>query len=190
MKKILIIISIVFFVFTVVQIGKSFGVFETKIENESELEIAKWNIYVNDYDLNGNNQTFYVDEITYQDQEGNSVDYFSPGVTGSFLIVIDPKNTETAFTYSLSIDLSQNDYEQIQIDEIKGMNGLQLTEQNGVYSHLVTLPSIESGIKDTIQVTFHWEMDEKYNDSDSSLGQDPDSQFKIPISIQFEQYVN
>ena len=78
--------------------------------------------------------------------------------------------------------------DRIQLDQIEGLNGIQLTEQDGVYSRIMTLNEIENGIKDTIQVTFHWEYDDQYNESDSMLGQNPDSQFTIPISIQFEQY--
>ena len=54
----------------------------------------------------------------------------------------------------------------------------------------MTLNEIESGKKDTIKVTFHWEWDDKYNESDSTLGQSVDSVFKIPIHMSFEQYTN
>ena len=188
MKKTLIFISVVFLLLTVLQVANSFGLFETKIENETDLEVAKWHIFVNQYDLNGEDQTFYVDQITYTDRQGNRVDCFAPGVTGTFQIVIDPKDTEVSFQYRMKIDMSQNQYTQIQLDQIEGLNGIQLTEQDGVYSRIMTLNEIENGIKDTIQVTFHWEYDDQYNESDSMLGQNPDSQFTIPISIQFEQY--
>ena len=190
MKKTLIFISVVFLLLTVLQVANSFGLFETKIENETDLEVAKWHIFVNQYDLNGQDQTFYVDQITYTDRQGKQVDHFAPGVTGTFQIVIDPTDTEVSFQYQMKIDMSQNQYKQIQLDQIEGLNGIQLTEQDGVYSRVMTLNEIEKGIKDTIQVTFHWDFDDKNNDSDSMLGQTPDSKFTIPISIQFEQYTN
>lgn len=189
MKKILIIISILFCCLTIFQVTKSFGLFESNIEDETDLTIAKWHIVVNDSDLNQTDRTFYVDEISYVDREGNAVSKFAPGVTGNFLIEIDPKDTEVAFEYKMKIDLENQEYEQITVDEVIGINGTQLTEQDGTYSRVMTLDEIEAGKKDTIQVIFHWEWNDAYNDSDSKLGQDPDSQFLIPITIGFEQYI-
>ena len=190
MKKILTAISLVFLCFTISQVAISFGLFETKIEDESDLKIAKWHIFVNNYDLNQEGHTFYVDNISYVDRNGNEVDKFFPGVTGSFLIVIDPKDTEVSFQYHFELDLSDTSFEQIRIDSVEGLNGIQLEKQGNIYSRTMTLNEIESGKKDTIKVTFHWEWDDKYNESDSTLGQSVDSVFKIPIHMSFEQYTN
>ncbi len=189
MKKILIVISILFCCLTIFQITKSFGLFETSIDDESELTVAKWHITVNDSDLNQTDRTFYIDEISYVDRNGNPVSKFAPGVTGKFLIEIDPKDTEVSFQYQLKLDLEKQEYDQITVDEVVGVNGTQLIEENGVYRRVVTLDDIEAGKTDTIQVTFHWVWDDQYNETDSELGQDPDSQFLIPITIQFEQYI-
>ena len=40
-----------------------------------------------------------------------------------------------------------------------------------------------------IKVTFSWTDSEEYNESDSQLGLDENSQIEIPISINFNQYI-
>ena len=185
MKKTLIVLSLVLLIFTFYQIKTSFGLFETKIDNDNELAIAKWRIYVNDNDLTGKEEKFTVTDITYSNNGGVSEGYFAPGTTGSFLLIIDPKDTEVSFTYELAITLDK--YPNIKIDSIEGVNGTELTLDNGKYKRLMTLKEIQGGKKDTIKVTFSWQDDEKYNDLDSRIGSSLE-EIEIPISIKFSQY--
>lgn len=187
MKKFLIILCFVFLCLTIHTIYTSFGLFETGYEEESNFSIAKWNIKVNNENLNGNENVFHVDNITYLNNGGVSMDRFAPGVTGSFLLVIDPSDTEVSFKYDLSIDLSDNEYSQIRIDSIEGINGTTLDVSSGVYSRVFSLSEIEAEKKDTIKVTFSWVNSDENNDSDSLLGQS-EGTFDIPVNIKFTQY--
>ena len=105
MKKNLILISSILLILTCVQIIRSFGVFQSTYSEDNDLNIAKWHINVNDYDLNNTENTFYVDSITYRNNSGVVTGRFAPGVTGEFLLEIDPTDTEVSFEYHLSIDL-------------------------------------------------------------------------------------
>lgn len=187
MKKFLIILCFIFFCLTVHTIYTSFGLFESNYNEDNDLAIAKWNIKVNNENLNGNNNTFHVDNITYLSNSNVSLDRFAPGVTGSFLLVIDPCDTEVSFKYDLSIDLSDNEYSQIIIDSIEGVEGTTLDYNDGVYSRVFSLSEIEANKKDTIKVTFSWENSDDNNESDSLLGQSADN-FDIPVNIKFTQY--
>lgn len=188
MKKLLILISFVFLIITIYSISVSFGVFESSYSDDSEMDIAKWNIKVNDDNLNNTNNVFYVNNITYTNSNNVSANRFAPGVTGSFLLVIDPCDTEVSFKYELSIDLSDNEYDQITVDSIEGINNTNLTVENGVYSRVFTLSEIIANKVDTIKVTFSWDNDEANNDSDSVLGSS-DGNFEFPLNIKFTQYV-
>ncbi len=188
MKKTLTVISCLFLVLTFFQITKSFGVFETRYAEDSDIDIAKWHIYVNNYNLNNTDNIFYIDSITYTNNSGVSTNRFAPGVTGSFLLEIDPTDTEVAFEYQLTIDLSDSLYDQISIDSIQGVNGTTLTANNGVYNRVVSLDDINNEVTDTIQVTFTWNDDGNHDDSDSELGAS-DGNFEIPVNISFNQYI-
>ncbi len=188
MKKFLIFASVLLLIFTCSQIMKSFGVFETIYSEDNDLNIAKWHIYVNSYDLNNTENTFYVDNITYTNNSNVVTDRFAPGVTGSFLLEIDPANTEVSFEYELSIDLSDSQYSQISIDSVEGLAGTNLVSNNGVYSRVFSLSEILNGKTDTIRVTFSWTNAEENNTSDSELGSS-DGYFNIPVNIKFNQYI-
>ena len=90
-----------------------------------------------------------------------------------------------SFTYELAITLDK--YPNIKIDSIEGVNGTELTLDNGKYKRLMTLKEIQGGKKDTIKVTFSWQDDDKYNDLDSRIGSSLE-EIEIPISIKFSQY--
>ena len=184
MKKVLIFFSVLFLCLTIFQIGNSFGLFETNVSNESNLNIAKWHIYVNDSDITGKSNVFNVDDITYTNNDGVSDDKFAPGVSGSFILVIDPKDTQTSFTYDFAVNFSS--YKQIKIDEIVGINDTSLTFKNDRYYGVMSLKDIQSGKKDYIKITFSWDADVS-DEADSLIGNSIDT-LEIPISIKFEQY--
>lgn len=188
MKKVLIIVSSILLLFTFTQIMKSFGVFQTIYSEDNDLNIAKWHINVNNYDLNNTENTFYIDNITYRNNSGVVAGRFAPGVTGEFLLEIDPNDTEVSFQYNLSIDLSGSQYSQIHIDSIEGVNNTNLVLNNGVYSRVFTLSEIQNEKVDTIKVTFSWDNNDVNNESDSELGMS-DGNFNIPINISFSQYI-
>ena len=187
MKKFLIIFCFIFFCLTIHTIRTSFGLFESVYNEDNDLTIAKWNIKVNNENLNGNENTFHVDNITYLNNSNVDTDRFAPGVVGTFLLVIDPSDTEVSFKYDLSIDLSDNEYGQIKIDSIEGTSGTTLDYNDGVYSRVFSLSEIEANKKDTIKVTFSWENSDENNESDSLLGQSGGT-FDIPVNIKFTQY--
>lgn len=185
MKKILIVLGILFFTLTTFQIIQSYGLFETKVYTESDLKIASWHISVNDSDITGENKTFRVNNITYKDHSGKETQKFAPGVTGTFILVIDPKDTEVSFKYELDTKLI-SDYSQISITNIEGINNTNLTLENGVYSNVMTVKDIKNNKKDYIKITFSWENNDDNNESDSLIGSNLES-LEIPINIKFTQ---
>ena len=187
MKKVLMLVSFIVCVFTIKKITTSFGVFESSYGEDVDADVAKWHIYVNNNDLDGNDNVFYVNSITYTNNQHVSANRFAPGVTGSFLLEIDPTDTEVSFKYEISIDESDLP-SQVSITNVQGINGTNLTVQNGVYSRIFRLSEIQSERKDNIRVTFGWANNDANNESDSLLGQS-EGDIEIPINIKFTQYV-
>lgn len=187
MKKILIIICFILCVFTIRQVSTSFAVFESSYSEDVEADVAKWHIYVNDYNLNDTDNVFYVNNVTYTNNQHVSANRFAPGVTGTFLLEIDPTDTEVSFKYEISFD-STNLPSQVRIDNVEGIGGTNLTLQNNVYSRIFRLSEIQAEMTDTIRVTFSWANNDVNNDSDSTLGQS-EGDIEIPINIKFSQYV-
>lgn len=187
MKKLLVIIGCLFLGFTIFELTSSLAVFETKVDADNDLKVARWHIFVNDYDLGVNNK-FYVDNITYTNNEGVSEGKFAPGVTGEFILEIDPKDTEVAIFYEFSIRMLE-DYPQIKLISVEGLDGTILTKNGDIYSNIITLDDIKDGKTNKIKVTFIWEDNEENNESDSALGLDGTGVIEFPISIKFTQYM-
>lgn len=185
MKKTLVFLSILFCALTIFQICQSFGVFETKLDTDEEFDIATWNICVNDSDITGENKVFRVSDITYKNEDGEEVSKFAPSTTGEFILVFDPKNTEVSFKYELNASVSSV-YSQISITSVQGINGTNLTLEDGSYFGVISLNDIKNGVKNYIKITFSWEDSEENNDSDSLIGTSLES-LEIPISIKFTQ---
>lgn len=189
MKKVLIFLSAFFLIVTTFQLVKTFAVFESSVNSEDNLSIAKWTIYVNDQNLNGNNSTFFIDNITYLGNDGVKADKFAPGVSGYFLLEIDPKDTDVSIDYELSFDMLE-DFPHIKIVSVEGQNGKTLNLESNTYSRTITLDEITKGEKDIIKVNFIWEKDDLHNDVDSSLGLTEGSEFAFPVKIKFLQHIN
>lgn len=188
MKKIIIIACFILLLITTYEVARVFGVFQTIYNDDASFNIAKWHIYVNNEDINGTSSTFYVGNITYTNNEGVSVDRFAPGVTGEFILEIDPTDTEVAFEYGLSVDLSGSAYSQIHIDSITGIDNTNLNISNDVYSRVFTLDEIKAHKVDRIKIAFTWDNDESNNSTDSILGSTGED-FEIPINMTFFQYI-
>lgn len=187
MKKVFIIIGCIFLGLTIFECASSFAVFETNLDTENDLDIANFHIFVNDYDL-GVNNTFYIDDITYTNNEGVSEGKFAPGVTGEFILEIDPKDTEVSVLYELNIQMDER-YPQIKLDSVEGIDGTILTKKDNIYSNIITLDDITNGKTNKIKVVFSWEDNEENNESDSTLGFDGTGVMEIPINIKFNQYM-
>ena len=187
MKKVFIIIGCIFLGLTIFECASSLAVFETNVDVENDLDIANFHIFVNDYDL-GVNNTFYIDDITYTNNEGVSEGKFAPGVTGEFILEIDPKDTEVSVLYELNIQMDER-YPQIKLDSVEGIDGTMLTKKDDIYSNIITLDDITNGKTNKIKVVFSWEDNEENNESDSTLGLDGTGVMEIPINIKFNQYM-
>lgn len=187
MKKAFIIIGCIFLGLTIFEFTSSLAVFETNVDVENDLDIANFHIFVNDYDL-GVSNTFYIDNITYTNNGGVSEGKFAPGVTGEFILEIDPKDTEVSVLYELNIQMDER-YPQIKLDSVEGIDGTILTKKDDIYSNIITLDDITNGKTNKIKVVFSWEDNEENNESDSTLGFDGTGVMEIPINIKFNQYM-
>lgn len=187
MKKIFIVIGCIFLGLTIFECASSLAVFETNVDAENDLDIANFHIFVNDYDL-GVSNTFYVDDITYTNNEGVSDGKFAPGTQGEFILEIDPKDTEVSVLYELNIQMDER-YPQIKLDSIEGIDGTILTKKDDIYTNIITLDDITNGKTNKIKVTFSWEDNEENNESDSTLGLNKDESLEFMVNIKFNQYM-
>ena len=187
--------TIVLFLITVYAIAHTYAVFETDTESEIELNLAKWNIKVNNELVTGStNHTFEIGEDYLSVVENNKVieKKIAPGTEGSFDIEIFPDGTQVSFRFDVFVDTSEVEDTEIVVNNVVSLtNDITMirTDEN-IYTGVMTLDDIEDGKTAHLRVTFEWvnSDDPKAIKKDTNLALSDDALVQIPVTIDFLQY--
>lgn len=188
MKKIIVTAFLILLMFTILEISKTYGLFETKNNVVINEEVGKWSIKVNDKLINSSTG-FVVDEFIMSESTKVNTGKFYPGGTVYFDLIIDSNNCDVSYRYDVIFDKNMLLGEQFKITSLYEINGEELIETSeGVYTGIVTLEEIQNGKINTIRVEMIWENDESYNYTDSLVGLQQ-AELKIPITLHIVQYL-
>ena len=188
-NKIIYIVCAIMIFISIYEIKNTYGLFESKKEIDIDKSVAKWNIYINDNNLN-TTETFTIDNFTFQETDTVAKDKIAPGILGWFDILIDARDTQVSIIYEITFDftsLSSN----ITVEKIEEINGREIIKAGpNTYSNYITLDDINNNVKDTIRVHIKWNNDEENNENDTNIGIIKNNSIKIPVSITVSQYLN
>ena len=191
MKKFTMVLTPFFFLVMILIVVGSYSLFESQRVNTTNLEIAKWEIKVNESLLSGNSSTFTVNNFTWSTSPYVMEGKAAPGLDGYFDIIIDPNDTDTSIRYDVTFDFSNLDNNQFSITEIKELDDKSIVRTDEyTYSNIITLDEIENSETNTIRVYIEWINDEANNIKDSELGTVLNSQLMIPVSVDVTQYID
>lgn len=172
-----------------------------------DILFAKWQILVNSTDVTSGNssQISFVPTIENNDYVADGT--IAPTSKGYFDIIINPVNVDVSFSYTVNLDIDNEDIPDLMItkyailnsDYVDGDDIEYLSLNNGMITNdLIFDNSIDnfSFEEFTIRVYFEWYdgSDEVMNDSDDStignLAANDDISFTINADINFEQIIN
>lgn len=191
MKKSTMVLAPFFFLVMILIVVGSYSLFESQRRNTTGLEIAKWEIKVNNDLLSGSTSTFSINNFTWSTSPYVMEGKAAPGLNGYFDIVIDPNDTDTSIMYDVTFDFSNLDSDQFSITEIKEIDDKSIVRTGEfTYSNIITLDEINNGETNTIRVYIEWINDEANNIKDSELGTELNTQLEIPVSVNVVQYVD
>ena len=192
MKKYSMVLAPFFFLVIILVVTvASYALFESQRTNTSEIEIAKWEIKVNDDLLSGNESTFTVDNFTWETSPYVKEGKAAPGLSGYFDIVIDPNDADTSIMYDVAFDFSNLDSDQFAITSIEEVDNKAIVRTGQYkYSNIISLDDIQNGETNTIRVYIEWINDEENNEKDSELGKVLNNQISIPVSVNVTQYID
>lgn len=191
MKKLLMVITPLFFLITVYLIVDTYSLFESNHITTSSIDIAKWQVKINDDVVNGSSSTFSVDSINWESNGYVLEGKVAPGVNGYFDIIIDPNDTDVSLKYDISFDFSNLQEEQFVINDVVEVNGRTLVKTGeNIYTGVILLEEIKNGIVSTIRVDLSWINDEANNEIDSSLANVYGTSLDIPVTVTLWQYNN
>ena len=189
MKKILIFITVIVLGIMTYTISSTYALYETNKNIDKQLQMAKWEINVNDIDAIKKNN-IELQNINWNNNEHVKEGKVAPSMEGYYDIIIDPKNTDVAIKYEIVFDYSDIQNEAIHVSSLKEINNKELLKKDdNTYLGIITLEDIENGEKHNIRTTLVWE-DIENNSKDYELGSIYDNELKIKVSIKFSQYLN
>ena len=188
-NKIIYIVCAIMIFISIYEIKNTYGLFESKKEIDIDKSVAKWNIYINDNNLN-TTETFTIDNFTFQETDTVAKDKIAPGILGWFDILIDARDTQVSIIYEITFDFTSLP-SNITVEKIEEINGREIIKTGpNTYSNYITLDDINNNVKDTIRVHITWNNDEESNENDTNIGIIKNNSIKIPVSITVSQYLN
>lgn len=188
-NKIIYIVCAIMIFISIYEIKNTYGLFESKKEIGVDKSVAKWNIYINDNNLN-TTETFTIDNFTFQETDTVAKDKIAPGILGWFDILIDARDTQVSIIYEITFDFTSLP-SNITVEKIEEINGREIIKTGpNTYSNYITLEDINNNLKDTIRVYIKWNNDEENNENDTNIGIIKNNSIKIPVSITVSQYLN
>ena len=187
MKRWLIILFVIIFSLTLYEISASFGLFESGNDFVVNSSIGRWQIKVNDALIN-NTTTFDVANVQVNNDPNVKEDYFAPGTTGYFDVVIDPNDTDVSIYYQIVCRTDRIQNTQISLTRIENVGHGDLTSiADYTYEGYIPLSSIQNNELTTIRFYITWTNNENNNEVDSLYG-NSSANFIIPMEITFTQY--
>lgn len=172
--------------------ARIYALFHSELYANVQLKNGTWNIVVNGTDItNGTDVTFVVDNVEARENEHVKPGNLAPGLTGTFKISINPKDTDVSVRYDIMLDEEKLTNNNIQIKSIKETqqgNELIRVDKN-TYAGIISLEEIEKGNKNEITVEIEWLDNEEDTDQDIEIGEHENFSYKIPISIHVCQYL-
>lgn len=186
-KLILVLACLSIFLFV---ISKSFASLESKVDARSTMYVGKWNILVNNQNLN----SVYDDDITLDDISWESNSHVSdgmaaPGRRGVISFEVDPTDTDVAVKYTITFRDHNDDPSYLLTIRGISTDGTPLVRSGEFsYTGVFSLQDIRSGNTKTISIDVEWVNDESNNESDSLIGsQSAEARF-LYINMEAVQY--
>lgn len=189
----LVLLSMCVIAILVYKIISIYAVFHSNVGAKAEFRNGAWNIDVNGKKITTGVQTdFTIDQITVAEDQHTMPGKISPGLSGNFKIVINPKDTNVSIRYDITLNQDELKSSNVKISSVEEKNnGAKLikTAENE-YTGIITLQNIQKNIIHEIEMNVEWLDDEQNNESDTLLGTNKDKrQFEIPVTFHATQYL-
>lgn len=167
-------------------IGKTFGLFESNKDFTSSMNIAKFNLLVNNDNII-DKKTFTINSITIQENKNVLEGKIAPGVCGYFTLELSGNSSDVDILYNISIDTEEIANENIILENVTCNDEDIIKTDKNTYTGIFRLSEIKNNTKKNIKIYFKWENNDENNEIDSSFANGVVSD--IPISILASQYL-
>lgn len=188
-RKFKIILALLALFTCIFQINQTYAKYLESKDGNTDFNIAKWKITVNNKDITQAATMTSIITPVYLENENVAQGVIAPGSEGYFDLDIDGTETEVSFRYNISITSSENSIvNDLQITKYQINNDTPITT-NGTSEISNTVNYNETNKTVSIRVYFKWidgDGESMDNETDTNASLSGDSA-KIKVSMTFTQ---
>lgn len=190
--KILFLLIMCIVILLIYKIINIYALFHSEMEGNVQFENGTWNITVNGEDITTGTVTeFVIDLIDTTQNDYVKPGKLAPGLSGSFEIAINPKDTDVSVRYDITLnqeELGGSNLTIKTIEEVEQGYPLIKTAEN-TYTGVIPLQDITKGITHKIKMEVEWLDDGLNNENDTEIGKNETHQLQIPMTVHAIQYL-
>lgn len=194
-KKITLFLALISLLFSLNTVQTTYAKYASKTSNEASLNIARWDISVNNEHIK--NTEKLTAEITpnYIDNPNVAAGVIAPGSIGYFDLTIDPENTDVSFSFDISIDDDEtSDVTDLRLLKYYIDDENNLIEVDETFTTIHDEIKIDNKVSKTIRIYVIWDDNELTenmdNASDSTIGHDANNKkASIKVNMKFKQII-
>lgn len=189
-KRLILFLAMASLFFSMNMVQKTYAKYVTTSNGEANLNIARWDIVVNDEHIK--NKEELSADITPQYVENPNVakGVIAPGSIGYFDITIDPTNTDVSFDFEISIDNEESDVTDLKLLKyfIDSEDNIKEAEENEIITDSININNKKAK---TVRIYVIW--DESTNQAmdnikDSEVGHDSENKkASVNVNLKFKQ---
>ena len=161
----LLFVAIFVLAITTLIIVETYALFESNATGNSEFNVGRWIIYLNNNDVK-ETRTISLNDFVYTSSSHTQSGYFAPGSQAYFDLIIDASNSDVSVAYELEIDDTViTDYPNIYFTVTDLSTNQPVV--GSTYNGLIRLS--DANKVDSLRINLVWDNQSQYDDTDTSL---------------------
>ena len=189
-KKFVLLLALVSLFLCVITLQDTYAKYTSSLNETTNLNVARWRILVNDYDIKSNAATSNLITPVFAGTENISSGVIAPTATGYFDIIIDSTGTDLSFLYDISIANSEDSLVSDIVVKRCTLNEEDVSFTNNQVTGTI---SLSNPLKvNTLRVYIEWndgDGSNMNNQEDTSVTLESDAVAKISVTARFIQTV-
>jgi hypothetical protein len=190
-RVVLYLLVFILFAVSVTLVYDTLALFETDTEANVENDLGRWIIKVSNKDITtGTSDTIVIDSFVYTQNSHVESGYIAPGGSAYFDLIIDATDCDVAVKYTLTLDLSDTEYEDNIRFAIDGLDTIGITRTaEHDYTGVISLDQIEDDETLSLRIYVYWDDVAAHNADDTEIGTVYGNSLKVPIGFHAIQYL-
>lgn len=189
-KRITLLMACFSLLFTIVTINKTYAKYKTDISGESNINVARWRILVNNQDIRNNSDTKAIITPTLMENENIKEGVIAPTSVGYFDIIIDCSAADVSFSYEIgtAVNATSNVNDIVVTGYSIDDGEIIAIDNDSVISNNVYNRDNVSTI--TLRVYIKWDDSDTAsmnNEADTAATKAENSLAKLDVSLSFKQ---